>query len=500
MRTCFSLAVVLLVFVVSVLQGQAATLTAATCQAADVQAAINASTSAADIVKVPAGNCTWNQTVLIDNKGLTLRGAGIGQTNITDNGDLSAALIALNLSATNFVRVTGFTWIQSAAHSGSGIVSFIGAQGTLAFRFDHNRILITFGGARGVYVTAVYGVIDHNILDVTAAVGSIQMITVDGSHQGNDGGITPWTQPLTFGTNKAVYVEDNVVTYGSEDEDSMDSYSGARIVYRFNTVTNASIGFHGTDTGALRSLFSAEEYGNTFTNNGTHVRSGIRLRGGTGLMWNNTFGGTKGYDSFTPMIYRATVGTETFTWGYCDGTNWDLGSVNPSDIGSRTAQAANTGVRFLAAEPDTLCASGATCTRYLDGAGSHGYPCRDQPGRTHNQVLAPLYEWDNGAVHTVPFDGGGAPPPGNVGTPLSNWLALNRDYYNYTTTFDGTAGTGQGPVSARPDTCTPLVAYWATDTRTLYQCVTPDTWTEYYQPFVYPHPLTVTGQAVPLVR
>ena len=45
-------------------------------------------------------------------------------------------------------------------------------------------------------------------------------------------------------------------------------------------------------------------------------------------------------------------------------------------------------------------------------------------------------------------------------------------------------------------TCTPLVAYWATDTSTLYQCSSPNIWTAYYTPYVYPHPL-VSGTPPP---
>ena len=72
----------------------------------------------------------------------------------------------------------------------------------------------------------------------------------------------------------------------------------------------------------------------------------------------------------------------------------------------------------------------------------------------------------------------------------------NRDYYlelpNYdeSASFNGTAGIGQGSLSARPSTCKPSVAYWATDTNTLYQCSSANTWTAYYAPYTYPHPLT----------
>ncbi len=79
----------------------------------------------------------------------------------------------------------------------------------------------------------------------------------------------------------------------------------------------------------------------------------------------------------------------------------------------------------------------------------------------------------------------------------------NRDFYNQKTAFDGTAGVGVGKLSNRPKTCTPGFAYWATDEGEwdsthdgpdgqLYVCTAGKTWTLYYKPYSYPHPL-VTG-------
>jgi hypothetical protein len=82
-------------------------------------------------------------------------------------------------------------------------------------------------------------------------------------------------------------------------------------------------------------------------------------------------------------------------------------------------------------------------------------------------------------------------------------LTENVDYYEQFGTFgnpgsfNGTTGVGQGLLSARPSTCTagpggntPGVGYWATDTNTLYVCNPTNTWTTYYKPYTYPHPLT----------
>jgi hypothetical protein len=103
-------------------------------------------------------------------------------------------------------------------------------------------------------------------------------------------------------------------------------------------------------------------------------------------------------------------------------------------------------------------------------------------------------------------------------------VVANRDYYpsasgvqtSPTSPFNGSSGTGWGTLANRPTTCTPGVAYFATDqgswnTSTsnpygvqqngangvLYKCTAPNTWTLYYTPYIYPHPLqrpsTLTG-------
>ncbi len=77
----------------------------------------------------------------------------------------------------------------------------------------------------------------------------------------------------------------------------------------------------------------------------------------------------------------------------------------------------------------------------------------------------------------------------NYGGSIGTVPTENRDFWIHKTAFDGTSGIGVGILSARPQTGTTGVGYWATDVKKLFVWTGSNKWEEYYSPYTYPHPL-----------
>lgn len=427
MRIAYALLALLFLFVCAT--GHAATINAASTSRTDVQNAVNTAVSG-DTVAVPAGSSTWSTAVTISGKSLTLQGAGDTATIITDG--TGGGAFDGTCSAANFVRVTGFKVIKSSDHSNNGHFNFSGAvNGTyeMGFRLDHNTLVIGSAGTRGVRATGIYGCIDHNVFSITATSGSIQSITIHGASFGSDGGYTPWTKPLSLGTTNAVYVEDNSIQYDPamiNHEDFLDAYAGGRYVIRNNRITNAVPGHHGTDSGGTRSCVSFEVYSNAFVNTtGTQLRA-LTVRGGTGVVFANTYSGN--YGGVNLMYYRAGDGSGCLNisdWEVVGSGNYKLRSASLSANGSRECDTAGT-VGFNTVDKETLGSFGGSFQRYFDGSGTGNYPGRDQPGIAPGQVTDPIYVWSNGGHDSALYNGGCA--ENSFG--LANYIQSGRDYIN----------------------------------------------------------------------
>lgn len=373
----------------------ASTITATTCKGPDVQAAINTARDG-DTVAIPAGTCTWTTQVVVTGKGITLQGAGIGQTTIVDQVDDTCVLVTcgtmlrVTTDASDAFTLTGFTF-----DGGPGDVDknnrrmvVIGGQSG-AVRTHRNRFLAKRSGVLE-YNGGVRGVIDHNTFD--SAQGRVNVYVMHGSWQGvNSYGDNSWATPAPLGTREAVFLEDNICTAAGTHAHLIDGWAGQRVVIRHNTLNGCRMTNHGTESaGRSRSGRSMEIYENDVKTNPTSSATRmLHFRGGTGVFWNNTLIGN--FTAVVSMSYLRSA--QSFApWGICNGSSgWD----------------------------------------------KYPYPCLDQPGRGQgdlihpnnppsvvawpNQALEPLYIWNN----TI----NGAPGGSGVDTAAQPFIKVNRDYY-----------------------------------------------------------------------
>jgi hypothetical protein len=490
----------------------AQTITAASCNASDVQTALNSVSADGSTVSIPAGTCHWSTIVTFSKAySTTIQGQTIisgtcappsGACTATDNtiiyddvnhGGSDPATLQLNTAAGKSLRLTGISMLCDTANTSgppyNGMIAVFGSSKLV--RIDHNDITFCITGGKGINLDGwLYGVVDHNLFNSSVSVTNDIEFQEPGWNGGSDPnglGNASWTDIDYFGTGNFMFAENNLFTGGGW---AYDCTAGGRYVFRYNLVgPHVKLQTHGLTSDAHRSCRNMEVYNNSLVFSSTPVSDNfaflIELEGGTGLFWGNTVTG------FVQFIHEDTVRTNNLTysqtappngWGYC-----------------------GTGVTGVTSAWD-------------QNTNSAGYACIDQVGRgkgdlltgssfpnivdsvtnkvtSPNQALDPVYAWAN-TYNPVPQEG-----PDAYWSSADSAIVENRDYYlelpNYnepSATFTGTVGIGQGLLSTRPSTCTPMVAYWATDQNTLYQCQAGNTWTTYYTPFTYPHPLVSGSQ------
>lgn len=491
----------------------------------DVQAACDEATEDGATVIMPAGDVEWEQGISWENPSGILLGAG----SLTTTGGGGATIIRDNISgATNLKlmdlrglsRIAGFTAMSGTGTIKDGGTIRISESPESGTRIDHCRFdfdqdanyqAISFGAG-------VFGVMDHcicrfrNLITLFFSNGRQDDATSDTV------GNLEWSLPTDFGGPNYFFIEDNqFIGHGPFGARVFDGYSGSKVVVRFNTCVQMSLAEqHATGHAANdRGARSTEIYGNAVTSPLTEPEPNfcaVDMSSGTTLAWGNT------WDQVYKNIFRFNVtrkegaescggdGTycQTATpngWGYAGtefngtGSDWDGGTDNGTD---------------------TLL----------------GYPCLDQPGRGQGDLLVGIHPtktnqatgtiaWPNQAQEPIYiWDNSGGIVEGWGGSVYSNNSAgrvvANRDYYpqasgvqvSASSPFDGTVGVGWGTLANRPTTCSPGVAYFATDqgdwntsesnpfgvqmngaSGVLYRCVVEDEWELFYEPHTYPHPL-----------
>ena len=438
---------------------------------AQVNSAISSSSDGATIT-MAAGPYSWGSSLSFNNaRATSLVCATVGGCTVTMSGPLWQSA---NWGSTDKLRrISGFVfnnvrpyfiWLYGTGSSAATMTSV---------RFDNNTVnvsssgsdIITFGEVSGRNTT-VFGVIDHNVFRTNS--GNTRWIV----NYSQDG---PGTWPTgRIGTINNLFIEDNQFTdqcTSNAGNAALDTDGGSLSwVVRNNSFTNARIEHHGYYW-SFPGPANSEVYGNSFnwtcgaeTLNGSYS---MKHQGsGEWIVFNNTVtpGNGKG-SAHILQNYRSFYDNES---NRCNGTAAEDGNRAPLET-------------------------------------NRGYPCNRQPGRDASGQLKPQYYWNNkwsdGAAITLSRS-----CPGSTSY-CANHIQANRDYYQGSTTaqtsqtspFNGTSGVGFGVLANRPTTCTTGaetgggVAYWATDTSTLYRCSAPNSWSVHYRPFTYPHPLTLGG-------
>jgi len=445
--------------VVFAVTANAQTVTANSCSLTDVQSAVT-NIARGGTVNVPAGSCTWSGSITL-SKGITITGAGVGNTTITDSG----VVFQVNpdstaISNSEKIKTNGFT-----LNGNNSAVTLINVQGANGITGTKPYMYLIIGDNKfqntspssstlvGAVIQAdadsngqLRGVIYHNTFDRCNII--LRFFSNDDTREWSN---TAFNQ-LSYGTSDNVYFEDNTImyssSYGGDNPGWIETGQGGRLVARYNTwnLTNATTpqeiwdihGFqnwNGTVNSGQTSTMVVEYYGNTLTNMGTY--RWINHRGSWGLFFDNVLTGSGGnsidlYGMSTPAS--------------C-----------PSDINP-------------------------TPTNY-------------NPVINNTYFFNNTQNGSNVAASVV-----------STGNPTHCTVAANSNWWNYNASCTASAcssGVGTG-TTAPTGTCTTGVGFWVASTpsattsssviqsASLYKCTATNTWTKYYSPYTYPHPLRST--------
>lgn len=512
-------------FVFSIKNLNASTIiNATTCSNSDIQTAINQAQSG-DVVNVPAGSCTWTSGISV-TKGISLQGAGINSTIITDGLDSSGCpgscpyLVTYQPSSpeTNeSFRLTGFKF------------NMTGVQGVYLYNQNNSVSInniridnINFAGSGCISSSIpcirvrgnVGGVVDNNIFTGSTA------FQFTGGDTGTWNSISP-----TFGESGPLYIEDNTFTMTNTP---IDASRGTRWVARYNTFTYTGsnslspwFDAHGDygDT-LLCSTLTTESYGNYLIDSANKLGALFDLRGGSNRTFfnytNNSLSPTGvnirdeyyGASSCSGQTAESQKPRDIYIWG----NRQSAGNLLLTGFITSSGTASGGGNSYLddSSKNFNFCESGCPAYAYgvkiTGGTGSGQFRVIQtitstrlniSPNWTINPSTDSTYEIRQSAADTV-----------NENSEF--WTMRSTGTFNGSGSSASGGGVGAGTLASRPSTCTVGVGYWATDqsvtdlsgmvgknpsspiSGTLYKCTSSNTWTQYYTPYTYPHPLRNT--------
>jgi hypothetical protein len=423
----------------------ASTQTAASCSVADISTAITAA-GVGGTVNVPAGSCTWSTTLTV-TRGITLKGAGAGSTIVTSNLTASDDLIIYQQSTPSVDEtfiVTGFTFDLAGKSGGIWInnTDVTNAYEWKKIRIHHNSFLNGIGITTFSVNGQVYGVVDNNTF--TSASGILDYI-------GGDFGA--WNNlQANFGSVDALYFEDNTFTVKTA---VMGSARGAKWVFRYNTFTFPS------DSSSINGMLDL--HGNQPGGGGTTAAM-------LGEIYGNYVIDNSGVSRFSDY-YDQRGGKMLAFFNYA--------TTNRADY-----------------------TSGQVRNEYNEATA----PVTNPAPNLQPQHVSSTYIWSM-------YNAGGLLPV-TVGSDVSPpEVVENAQWWQDHALEAGAQAHGVGCGTTLPTNCTTGVGYFVTSQScstmtglvgaytfgrshiqgTLYKCTATNTWTAYYTPYTYPHPLRGEG-------
>lgn len=397
-------------------------------------ATIVASACTTTAINTAIGTAASGDTVTVPGPPCTITGGGTitipNTKGITLDGQNSSFSGSVTLNAmSSDTPTTNRSRVTRINFTGSSVFNAPGTNLSCARWRFDNNTTNT--SAHGAIDTAACpGLFDHNTFSGLSAAQEFFYV-----HGWGAVDTTGWTNSHTPGSDAAIYIENNTFTTPTSQSNNawIQMYYGGRAVIRNNTFNYTRIDGHGTPGNIGVRWW--EFYNNQFVQTGGNAGgSVISMRAGSGIVFNNT----------------------------------KSGSFLTGDVG--------------------MCEEDS------------GYPALYQIGRGQNQVLYPAYAWGN----TIPVNVDSCEAP-----EVPGMVQFNRDVYRDTgasCTAGGACTSGIGTGTALPTTCTTNTGFWKTDVGgnwdttngtsndgALYKCTSTNTWTLYYTPLVYPHPLISGG-------
>ena len=254
-------------------------------------------------------------------------------------------------------RISGFRFNRVTGTDGNASINL---RGAVNFRVDNNYFdnadyLTQWAAA--INADAFYdnsyprptGVIDNNYIN------KMKIAVFGPSNFARQNAF--WVDASLIGTGNTVYFEDNTIDRGNVGSVLSDSNYAGSYVIRYNTLIGGNCMVHSLQGAAERGTQSWEIYGNAWSFPDTAFYNIAFLRGGTGMVFNNTVTGPRSsyaisIDNVRSKAGSATnncyVGNETDA-GLCNGSSpWDgneaVTAAIYGDTGSGTASENNAGI------------------------------------------------------------------------------------------------------------------------------------------------------------